>query len=127
MSENNIEIAPDIWSGTFEFETESTFDCSRCLSTRSCKERLLFVVLDHVSKTEIDLGEVQLDSFITMTGFSDPKVKQWYQIIWDHDHSREVIMRYFTRVDAARRNLDGQAGYSADMKQKTDQTFKKVW
>ena len=53
----NDSKSPDRWTGDFEFNIESTFDLSNCISSNTCKDQLLYETIDHVADLKAHFDE----------------------------------------------------------------------
>ena len=116
----------DIWSGEFNYFTESTFDLSSCVSTRSCADELLFTVLDTVSRLDEPLEEIKLDAFITMSFFTDQRNVVFYNRIYQDATMKNRIEGWWQALKNVINRLDSRSGLDSELKKQCLLLFRKV-
>lgn len=104
---------PDRWSGEFSFSTCASFDLSKVVSTRSCKDKLLFTVFDQVSDLKKELQVVDLETFIfeeeEMALFKKKTGKEFYQLLSGNAGFRPELFSVFQDVRKVIKELDEKA------------------
>lgn len=128
---NSQSKSLDRWSGEFKSKTRGTIDLSHIVSTRSCEDRLLYRLLDHVSNLKQKIVVVDFEAFTEeddeMTALSDPESQAFYKKLF-HDPTTKIQLHGM--LDLLRnmiKQLDVQKKKDPNKKDLCDYLLKKVW
>ena len=122
----NDSKSPDRWTGDFEFNIESTFDLSNCISSNTCKDQLLYETIDHVADLKAHFQVFDLKTLIKMP-LSEPNESQYFMGLFSDPTCNPILLKTFNDIKQCINMVDINARGNKDQLELASEIFVQVW